>query len=302
MSKIEKSVGQNGENLDHDVRVVQQLLNRQDLAPLAKLNEDGQSGPATIKSIRHFQTRQLSMNSPDGRVDPNGRTFRKLNGEGKERGSGENAETRKVDRDARAKHVDPRVKETFVTTGIIDHLVPRLTNVRARIIAGYLSDSDQFWKVNYHWEYLLQMVDHSLLLQLEANDKKQLQTIRSNLMGCKPDPANGYTSGTVGKPEDRSTVEDANARHKVLASAKQSFGKVTDRADLKRKSKKGSESFDLAAAPVAAPGTSKHGTGYALDIAGENGAIKSVCKEFGATLVFDEKSHVHVEFKNGLNK
>lgn len=58
--------------------------------------------------------------------------------------------------------------------------------------------------------------------------------------------------------------------------------------------------FDLAAAPVASPGRSKHGGGYAIDIQGDNHAIKSVCKARGATLVFDEQSHVHVEFKNGV--
>lgn len=301
MSKIDKSVGQDGDNLEPDVRIVQQLLNRHDLAPLAKVKEDGRNGSVTIKAIRHFQTRHLGMNSPDGRVDPDGRTFRKLNAGGGERGTGENTETRKADRDARAKRVDPRVKETALTTRIIDDLVPRIADIRAKVIAGYLSDSDQFWKVNYHWEYLLQMVEHSLTLQIEANDKKGLQGIRSELMGCKPDPDTGYTSGPVGKPEDRSSVGDANARHKVLANAKRNFGKITDRADLKGKSGKGSKAFDLAAAPVAAPGTSKHGTGYALDIEGDNSAIKSVCKGLGATLVFDEKSHVHVEFKNGLN-
>lgn len=302
MGRIEKSVGQDGDNLEPDVQTVQQLLNGHDLAPLAKMKEDGRSGLATIKAIRHFQIRHMGMNSPDGRVDPDGRTLRKLETGSEDRGSGENPETRKADRDLRAKRVDPRVKETAVTTRIIDDLVPRMADVKARVIAGYLSDSDQFWKVNYHWEYLLQMVDHSLTLEVESGDKKSLQTIRSNLIGCKPDPDSGYTSGAVGKPEDRSTVEVANSRHKVLAGAKREFGKITDRAGLKQKSKKAGKSFDLASAPVAAPGTSKHGTGYALDIEGENGAIKSLCNGLGATLVFDEKSHVHVEFKNGLNK
>jgi len=301
MSRIEKSVGQDGDNLEPDVRLVQQLLNRQDLAPLAKLKEDGRNGPSTIEAIRHFQARCVGMSSPDGRVDPDGRTFRKLNVGSDERGTGESPETRKADRAARAEHVDPRVNETAVTTRIIDGLVPRFSDVRAKIIAGFLSDSDQFWKVNYHWEYLLQMVEHSLTLRLEDADKKELQNIRSNLRGCPPDPTSGYTSSPVGKPEDRSTAEDANKRYKVLVSAKQSFGKVTDRANLKTKSNKGGKAFDLAAAPVAPPGTSKHGTGYALDIEGDNGAIKSLCKGLGATLVFDEKSHVHVEFKNGLN-
>ena len=302
MSQIEGSVGQNGDNLERDVRVVQQLLNRQDLAPLGRINEDGRAGSTTIQAIRHFQTRYLGMASPDGRVDPDGRTIRKLGSGSAERGTGESPETRKADRDARAERVDARVQETAVTTRIIDNLAPRMGNLRAKIIAGYLSDSDQFWKVNYHWEYLLQMVEHSLTLPLEDADKRDLQAVRSNLMGCKPDPVSGYTSSPVGKPEDRSSAAEAVGRHNVLVSSKQAFGNVTDRANLKEKSRKGPTMFDLAAAPVARPGTSKHGSGYALDIEGDNSSIKSLCNGLGATLVFDEKSHVHVEFKNGLNR
>jgi peptidoglycan hydrolase-like protein with peptidoglycan-binding domain len=302
MSRIEASVGQGGDNLENDVRLVQQLLNRQDLAPLARLKEDGRIGPNTIEAIRHFQGRCLGMSSPDARVDPDGRTWRKLASGGGERGTGENAETRKADREARAGRVDPRVKETAVTTRIIDALVPQFGNVKARIIAGFLSDADQFWKVNYHWEYLLQMVEHSLSLPLEDGDVKELQDIRSGLLGCKPDPSSGYTSGPVGKPEDRSSAEDAIRRHKILSGMKRAFGKLTDSANLKEKSRKSAHAFDLAAAPVAAPGTSKHGTGYALDIEGDNGGIKSLCDGLGATLVFDEKSHVHVEFRNGVSR
>lgn len=302
MTRIEGSVGRDGDNLEGDVRLVQQLLNRQDLAPLTKLKEDGRIGPATLDAIRHFQIRFVGMTSPDGRVDPDGRTFRRLNSGGPERGSGENPETRKADRNARAAHVDPRVKETELTTRVIDELVPRLSNLRARVIAGYLSDSDQFWKVNYHWEYLLQMVEHSLTLPLEARDKSELQNIRSTLLGCKPDPASGYATGPVGKPVDRSSAEEVIKRHRVLSGLKQTFRKLVDSADLKGKSNKSGQCFDLAGAPVAAPGTSKHGSGYALDIEGDNGAITNLCKGLGATLVFDEKSHVHVEFKNGVSR
>lgn len=301
MSQIEGSVGQNGDNLERDVRVVQQLLNRQDLAPLTRISEDGRVGSSTIEAIRHFQTRYLGVASPDGRVDPGGRTIRKLTSGSTERGTGESPETRKADRDLRADRVDPRVKETAVTTRIIDNLVPRMGNLRAKIIAGYLSDSDQFWKVNYHWEYLLQMVEHSLTLPVEDADKNDLLGIRSTLTGCKPDPAMGYTSSPVGKPEDRTSADDAIRRYNVLVSAKQAFGRTTNRAGLKGKSRKSPTMFDLAAAPVARPGTSKHGSGYALDIGGDNGSIKSLCNGLGATLVFDEKSHVHVEFKNGLS-
>jgi peptidoglycan hydrolase-like protein with peptidoglycan-binding domain len=301
MADIKGSVGQNGENLETDVHVIQQLLNRQDLTPLPALQEDGLCGPATIKAIRHFQARALGIQSPDGRVDPGGRTLRRLNSGPTDRGTGSNPETRQADRAMRAERVDPRVKETPVTTRIIDALVPRFGNIRAKIIGGYLSDSDQFWKVNYHWEYLLQMVVHSLTLPIEDADAKELRNIRSNLLACKPDPDSGYTSSPVGKPEDRSTYDQAIQRYNVVRSMKEAFVKVTNRADLKSKSNRSPTMFDLAGAPVAHPGQSKHGTGYALDIEGDNSAIKSLCKGLGATLIFDEKSHVHVEFKNGLS-
>jgi hypothetical protein len=56
----------------------------------------------------------------------------------------------------------------------------------------------------------------------------------------------------------------------------------------------------VAAARVAAPGNGKHATGYAVDIEGDNHGISTLCKGLGATLAFDEASHVHVEFKNGV--
>jgi len=302
MSGIQGSVGQNGDNVEADVRTVQGLLNRQDLSPLAKIAEDGRIGPRTIEAIRHFQTRYLNINSPDGRVDPDGRTFRKLAaGPSTERGTGESTETRAADRGARADRVDPRVKETPLTTRIIDALIPKLGNTRAKIIGGFLSDSDQFWKVNYHWEYLLEMVDHSMTLPIDDATRSDLQTIKSSLIGTKPDPSSGYTTSPVGRPEDRSDPEDVERRYKVLVAQKDAFGKLTDRAGLKQKSRKSPTTFDLAAAPVAPPGKSKHGTGYALDIEGDNPAIKTLCSSVGATLAFDEKSHVHVEFKNGVS-
>ncbi len=296
--KLQGTVGQGGDNIEADVRLVQSLLNRQNLVPLAPLDENGRISAATIEAIRHFQARKVNMASPDGRVDPGGRTFRALAVSGGERGSGESPETRKSDRDLRARLVDPRVKETEVTTRIIDKLLPELARIRARIIAGYLSDSDQFWKVNYHWEYLLQAVEHSLTLPLEAQ-ASVLQTIRSQLLSCKPNPEKGYTGGAVGKPEDKSTYEETAKRHKLLAQCKRDFKKAVEQGNIKAKSRKSAQVFDLAAAPVAFPGTSKHGKGYALDIEGDNGAIKVVCQGKGATLVFDEQSHVHVEFASG---
>jgi len=88
-------------------------------------------------------------------------------------------------------------------------------------------------------------------------------------------------------------------RWQRLRSAKAKFRGVLDAEEIPENHKP-SEAWNLAAAPLARPGSSKHGTGYALDIHGDNALIRSVCSSLGATLVFDEKSHVHVEFKQGV--
>jgi len=43
---------------------------------------------------------------------------------------------------------------------------------------------------------------------------------------------------------------------------------------------------------------SKHQMGWALDVAGDNARIKQSAKAAGATVIYDEASHVHLEFKN----
>lgn len=71
---ISGSVGLNGLNRNQDVRLIQQLLNK---AGVNAGQVDGMAGPKTKDAILRFQRSFLS--SPDGRVDPNGQTIRRLN-------------------------------------------------------------------------------------------------------------------------------------------------------------------------------------------------------------------------------
>lgn len=76
---IGASVGKGGINELADVIVVQHLLNgwltatRQPLVPTT-----GVCGPLTIEAIQAFQTRMLGATNPDGRIDVNGGTWKKL--------------------------------------------------------------------------------------------------------------------------------------------------------------------------------------------------------------------------------
>lgn len=72
---IAGSVGQGGKNGPEDVARVQALLDARgfEVGPA-----DGVARPELITAIADFQKRFLE--APDGRVDPNGRTWRELNG------------------------------------------------------------------------------------------------------------------------------------------------------------------------------------------------------------------------------
>lgn len=321
MASIGASVGRGGTNQSVDVKVVQRLLNKRGQLGNGDLTVDGKIGPKTIAAIRRFQAEVVGMRVPDERVDPGGRTMRRLNSGGRgakppqmsgstptvsspstarQRASGAKSEANaRSNSDARRKFVRPSVKETAVTTRIINKIMPKFAGVKATVISGYLNDTDRFWKVNYHWELLLWMVDHCLQLPLDDRSSRRLSSIRSRLLGNAPDPNTGYrTSARVGFPADKSPMKNMDARVKILRQCKVDFKTATRDANLKSKSNRGARAFDLAAAPVVHPGTSKHGTGYALDIEGNNAQIKAISKGLGATVVFDEQSHVHVEFKN----
>ena len=82
MRTISSSVGQGGKNVKTDVVTVQELLNKVPLAeggPQVPLKVDGLAWAKTIAAIKRFQSVSLGHKWPDGRVDPGGKTFARLN-------------------------------------------------------------------------------------------------------------------------------------------------------------------------------------------------------------------------------
>lgn len=80
MITITQSVGVGGKNVRRDVLIIQQSLNKVTPAlSVRKLLEDGLYGKNTATAIARFQKVHVNMLQPDGRVDPGGRTLRKLN-------------------------------------------------------------------------------------------------------------------------------------------------------------------------------------------------------------------------------
>ena len=84
--RITQSVGLGGANSLNDVKTVQTALNKllKLIPPTQALIVDGRLKPRpesskTIAAIKLFQSKVLNMVRPDGKIDPNGRTHRKIN-------------------------------------------------------------------------------------------------------------------------------------------------------------------------------------------------------------------------------
>jgi hypothetical protein len=80
VSHLTGSVGVDGKNLGPDVLLTQRLLNGALylLIPLAALPENGVMSPVLGERIRMFQERVMRTTKPDGRIDPNGASWRRL--------------------------------------------------------------------------------------------------------------------------------------------------------------------------------------------------------------------------------
>ena len=83
MHRIAGSVGQGGRNTHDDVLLVQKMLNknRHIVTTVGRVPEDGNLDDRTQRAIVAFQRAIVRLSSPDGRVDPNGRTWRILLGD-----------------------------------------------------------------------------------------------------------------------------------------------------------------------------------------------------------------------------
>lgn len=79
LARISQSVGRGGFNIRNDALLVQKLLNKQTIpGAVGALREDGIVGIKTITRIELFQKHIVKMIRADGRIDPNGKSFKLL--------------------------------------------------------------------------------------------------------------------------------------------------------------------------------------------------------------------------------
>jgi hypothetical protein len=130
--EIERSVGAGGVNRSADVKTIQDALNGIPLtegAPVPPLAVDGISGPLTTAAITEFQRKQFPEWKPDSRIDPGGKTLRRIN-------------------ELRFGFMPPEVAKAYAT---IPEALTRVRAARARVAAvqlrlglpsGLLSESE----------------------------------------------------------------------------------------------------------------------------------------------------------------
>lgn len=199
----------------------------------------------------------------------------------------------------RKTHVSSKVKEKSNTTKIINTLLPYIEGTNIKIVSGFLNDIDQFWKVNHHWDYLRWICKDTLTRDISAEETKAINAIVSKLESNKPNPVTGYRTGGIGQPEDKSSYDTIRARWLVLKGAKVAWKKLCDDKDYYTKGWKPVACYKHPQSPIAKPGTSMHGQGYAIDMTGDYGKIKAISRKAGATLIYTEPGNMHIEFKNG---
>lgn len=205
---------------------------------------------------------------------------------------------------SRSQFVRGTVRELPLTKSIIDAIMPFFPG-SSHVIAGFVDSSNQYWKVNYHWDLLVAKIDEFLAKPTVAEKyKAAARAIREALMSNAPDPPRGYRNDEfMGATKDRSATDRILARHAILKQSKKDFERVITKAGVvnagtKKNPPKREKGWWLAVAPVAIPGTSNHGSGYALDIEGNNAEIERTAYALGASLAYNEASHMHCEWKD----
>jgi hypothetical protein len=202
---------------------------------------------------------------------------------------------------SRASFVGPMVGENAKTTQILDTIWPYF-NQGDQVIAGFMTDAQLTWKINFHWDEILWTCDKVSAMDVSEDCKTQLEDLASGLMAFAPDPGKGaYLPNPPGVPVDKSTPEAFSARYHAVKDAKPRLHAILDTAGILTKYPKTSEpgrSFHNACDFVKPPATSKHGEGYALDIKGDEDRIVAAAAKVGMTGQAKE-AYTHVEFAGG---
>jgi hypothetical protein len=190
-----------------------------------------------------------------------------------------------------------------ITRAIIEQIEPYMPP-KSEVIGGFLDDDGQIFKVNYHWALLMQNIERLInkdrsIAGLPYYDTKAFVDMRSRLLRVAPPNKPYLKAASPTQYPDNSSSAKILQRYTIVSKVKLDFKAAIKGLDTSTISSVVSKQFKLAGDRIKMPGTSAHGTGYALDIQGDGKAIVDACKRLGARVV-PEANHIHVEFPNGV--
>lgn len=186
------------------------------------------------------------------------------------------------------------------TSAILDSIWPYFDQ-GDQVIGAFLSPGQQAWKVNYHWELVLWVCDKAQSLTISDEHKAMYTAIAATLRGLAPNPASGYLDDSQMAIIDQTDQAACDARYAALKQAKKDLEQVIAASGASGKvTGPTADRFLLSWQYVKPAGQSKHGTGYAFDIKGDNARIAATGASLGMSGSDDEDYHVHVEFGGGV--
>jgi peptidoglycan hydrolase-like protein with peptidoglycan-binding domain len=278
------------------VKEIQKPLNKT-LKPSPGLDEDGQFGDLTHNAVVKLQTGKGLK--PDGVVGPD--TMALLEGSPAPAAAAGGAASPPADaHTSRASFVDSRVKENAVATKIIDQIY-RFFPKNYKVISAYLSTSDLYWKVNYHWDALRTWLEYAKdRPEMSAEERQQLNEFYRTLMSNAPSRQGHYKIDKIGEPEDSSPPTKIEQRCKTLQKMKLELKRYAQSQGFNSRNLRHKEVLRYALNPLALPKKSNHVHGWALDIAGGTAGAAEIATKLGATLAYPEETHCHCEFAGGV--
>jgi len=201
---------------------------------------------------------------------------------------------------SRSSFVGADVKELPVTTKIIDQIYGYFPK-KYKVISGYLSASDLYWKVNYHWDAMRVWLEYAKEhAEMSEEEQKELDGFYQTLMSNPPSRAGHYKINKIGEPPDASSEGTIEQRCTTLKQIKTDLHVYSQKQKFAGKKMSHKDLLKYALNPLAMPKKSNHIHGWALDIAGDIPGAAKIATSLGATLAFKEFTHCHCEFKNGV--
>ena len=198
---------------------------------------------------------------------------------------------------SRNSFVGSSVKENSIAQMVINKIYPYFPK-NCKVISAWLSTSDLYWKVNYHWDALRTWLEYAKDNDLMSDEeKKKLGAMYKTLMSNAPSKTGHYKIDKLGEPEDTSPESKTVSRCQILNAVKRELKSYMAKQGFTSRKLKFMDLLKYSVEPVSPPAKSNHSTGWALDIAGPDlNEVIRIATMLGASKIIKEYPHCHCEF------